>query len=363
MRYRDGVPSSNVRPTTAATVPTISMIAKELGISRSTVSRAFTRPHMLRPETVQRVLAKAGALGYAPNKAARALSTGYTGIIALIVPDIANPFFPPLIRAAQARADQEDLCVLLGDSAENRDRETRLIARFTSQVDGFVLASSRLTESTLTTHARRRPLVLINRDIPLVPRVLVDSHTGIMQAVAHLAELGHEHVAYVGGPVSSWSDHQRRRGIAAARTEHGMALTMLHAKPATYAGGAATVEALLASGATAALAFDDVVAHGVLAGLAERGVRVPEDFSVIGCDDVLAATTYPPLTTITLRCAEAGEIAVSVLLELIGGRRVEDVRYSLDSHLVVRATTGPAPGKVSRSTSPGCRAGATGAQA
>jgi LacI family transcriptional regulator len=329
-------------------VPTISMIAKELGISRSTVSRALTRPHLLRPETVERVLAKAESLGYAPNKAARALSTGYNGIIALIVPDIANPFFPPLIRAAQAGADQQDFCVLLGDSAENPDQETRLITRFVSQVDGFVLASSRLTESTLTAHALRRPLVLINRDIPRVPRVLVDSHTGVMQAVAHLAELRHEHVAYVGGPVSSWSDHQRRRGIAAARTEHGMALTMLHAKPATYAGGAATVEALLASGATAVLAFDDVVAHGILAGLAERGVRVPEDFSVIGCDDVFAATTYPPLTTITLRCADAGEIAVSVLLDVVGGRKLGDVRYSLDSQLVVRATTGPAPGKGTR---------------
>jgi LacI family transcriptional regulator len=318
------------------------MIAKELGISRSTVSRAFTKPHLLRPETVERVLAKAERLGYTPNQAARALSTGYTGIIALIVPDIANPFFPPMIRAAQALADQQDLCVLLGDSAEDPDRERRLIARFGSQVDGFVLASSRLDEATLTAQARRRPLVLVNRDIPRVPRVLVDSGTGVMQAVAHLAELGHGHIGYVGGPVSSWSDHQRRRGIVAARTEHGMTLTMLQASPATYAGGAATVNELLASGASAVLAFDDVVAHGILAGLAERGVRVPEEFSVIGCDDVFAATTYPALTTISLRCADAGEIAALVLLEMVGGRKIDDVRYSLDSRLVVRATTGPA---------------------
>jgi LacI family transcriptional regulator len=319
------------------------MIAKELGISRSTVSRAFTRPQLLRAETVERVLNKAESLGYAPNQAARALSTGHSGIIALIVPDIANPFFPPLIRAAQAAADHQDFCVLLGDSAENPAQETRLISRFTPQVDGVVLASSRLTNAALATHAQRKPLVLINRDIPNVPRVLVDSRTGVMQAVAHLAELGHERIAYVGGPVSSWSDHQRRRAVAAARTEHGMRLTMLHAKPATYAGGAATADALLGSGCTAALAFDDVVAHGILAGLAERGVRVPDDVSVIGCDDVFAATTYPPLTTISLRCADAGEIAVSVLLDLVGGRKLGDVRYSLDSQLIVRATTGPAP--------------------
>jgi LacI family transcriptional regulator len=122
-----------------------------------------------------------------------------------------------------------------------------------------------------------------------------------------------------------------------------MHLTMLQAKPATYAGGAATVDALLGSGRTAVLAFDDVVARGILAGLAERGVRVPDDASVIGCDDVFAATTYPPLTTISLRCADAGEIAASLLLDLVGGRKLGEVRYSLDSQLVVRATTGPAP--------------------
>jgi LacI family transcriptional regulator len=182
---------------------------------------------------------------------------------------------------------------------------------------------------------------LVNRDIPGVPRVLVDSGNGIMQAVAHLAELGHQSIAYVGGPVGSWSDHQRRRAISAARAEQGLAVTMLSARPTTYSGGIRAVDGLLASGATAVIAFDDVVAHGILAGLAERGLRVPEDFSVIGCDDVLAATTYPPLTTVSLHCADAGDIAVSVLLQLLGGRELGDVRYALDSSLVVRGTTGP----------------------
>lgn len=318
------------------------MIAERVGVSRSTVSRAFTKPHLLRPETVQRVLTAAENLGYAPNHVARALSTGHSGIIALIVPDIANAFFPPVIRAVEAGADQKDFCVLLGDSAEDPEQETRLITRFTPRVDGLVLASSRLADPALIGHAKRKPLVLINRDIPGVPRVLVDSHAGIMQAVAHLVELGHQHIAYVGGPVASWSDHQRRRAISAARTEHGLTVTMLRARPPTYTGGKRIVETLVASGASAVIAFDDVVAHGILAGLAERGVRVPDDCSVVGCDDVLAATTYPPLTTVSLRCADAGDIAVSVLLELLGGRKLGDVRYSLNSHLVVRATTGPA---------------------
>ena len=114
--YRCGVP--NVQAGRPAAAPTISVIAKKLGVSRSTVSRAFTRPDLLRPETVERVLAAAEDLSYVPNSVARALSTGHNGIIGLIVPDIANPFFPPLIRAAQAGADQQDFCVLLGDSAD-----------------------------------------------------------------------------------------------------------------------------------------------------------------------------------------------------------------------------------------------------
>jgi LacI family transcriptional regulator len=325
--------------------PTISVIARELGVSRSTVSRAFTRPHLLRPETVDRVLATAEHLGYEANHAARALSTGRNGTIALIVPDIANPFFPPLIRAAQAGADKQDYCVMLGDSAENPQQEQQLISRFATQVDGFVLVSSRLTTAELADHARRRPLVLVNREVPNVPRVLIDSRTGLGEAVAHLAELGHKRIAYVGGPVSSWSDRQRRRAATTASADHGMSLTLLHARPATYAGGTETVDAVLASKSTAVIAFDDVVAHGVLAGLAARGVRVPDDVSVIGCDDVAAAMTYPPLTTISLRCADAGDIAVSVLLDLVGGRQLTDVRYSLDSKLVVRATTAPVTGQ------------------
>jgi LacI family transcriptional regulator len=325
--------------------PTISVIARELGVSRSTVSRAFTRPHLLRPETVDRVLATAEHLGYEANRAARALSTGRNGTIALIVPDIANPFFPPLIRAAESGADKRDYCVMLGDSAENPQQEQRLISRFATQVDGFVLVSSRLTTAELADHAHRRPLVLVNRDVPNVPRILIDSRTGVVEAVAHLAELGHKRIAYVGGPVSAWSDRQRRRAATTASADHGLSLTLLRARPASYAGGSETVDAVLASESTAVIAFDDVVAHGVLGGLADRGMRVPDDVSVIGCDDVSAAMTYPPLTTISLPGADAGGIAVSVLLDLVGGRRLTEVRYSLDSKLVLRATTAPMTGR------------------
>src|SRR5262245_47146524 len=146
-------------------VPTIGQVARAAGVARSTVSRAFSRPEMLSAETVAHVMAVAARLGYAPNQLARALSTGRYGNIALIVPDVANPFFPPLIRAAEARADAAGLCLFLGDSDEDPAREDRLSAKLVAQVDGIILASSRMAEDAVRALHGRRPLVLINRDV------------------------------------------------------------------------------------------------------------------------------------------------------------------------------------------------------
>jgi LacI family transcriptional regulator len=323
--------------------PTISQVASEAGVSRATVSRAFNRPEMLRADTVARVRQAAEQLGYVPNQTARALSTGRYGNIALVVPDIANPFFPPLIRAAQAAADTAGFCVFLGDSDEDPGREDLLVAKLALQVEGFVLASSRLSAEKISEHGARRPLVLVNRDIRGIPRVLIDTAGGVTRAVEHLTELGHRRVAYVAGPASSWSNQQRRRAVRRAGQRFDVEVVVVPARRPTYDAGAAAVPALLGSGATAAVAFDDQVAQGLVAGLADRGITVPAQFSVVGCDDVLAATTNPPLTTVSSRCAEVGRVAVDVLLTALSGDDVHDVRVVLGTHLVVRATTAPPP--------------------
>ena len=146
----------------------------------------------------------------------RALSTGRHRNIAIVVPDIANPFFPPLIRAAQARAVEDGFSVFLGDSDENADREDTLISQFAPQTAGFVLASSRLSEDRITAHFARRPIVLINRDIARLPRVLIDGSRGVEAAVDHLADLGHRRIAYISGPAGSWSNQRRRRAVREA---------------------------------------------------------------------------------------------------------------------------------------------------
>jgi LacI family transcriptional regulator len=320
--------------------PTISQVAEAAGVSRATVSRAFTRPDMLGADTVRRVMAIAKKIGYVPNHTARALSTGRYGNVALIVPDVANPFFPPLIRAAQVEAEKLDFCVFLGNSDENPEQEEKLVSRFSTQVEGFILASTRLSDERI--RAARRPLVLINRDIAGIPRVLMDSGTGVAEAVDHLASLGHERIAYVSGPKNSWSNAQRRAAVQRRAKLHKLQVLIVPAQMASFETGYAAAPAILDYRATAAVAFDDLMAQGTLAGLAARGVAVPADFSIVGCDDVLGAMTYPPLSSVSNACAEAGRVAISLLMDTLKTRAVRDIRYVLGTKLVIRKTTGNA---------------------
>lgn len=323
--------------------PTISEVAQAAGVSRATVSRAFTRPGMLNAKTVRRVLAIARKIGYEPNHTARALSTGRNSNFALVVPDVANPFFPPLIRAAQLEAEKFDFCVFLGNSDEDSAQEEKLVSRFSTQVEGFILASSRLSDERIRFQAARRPLVLINRDVRGIPRVLMDSGVGVSEAVDHLAALGHKRIAYISGPKTSWSNAQRRAAVQRRARIHALQVLMVPAQVASFQAGHAAAAAILDYGATAAVAFDDLMAQGALAGLAAHGVAVPTDFSIVGCDDVLGAMTHPPLSSVSNACAEAGRMAVSLLMDMLKTRAVRDARHVLSTSLVIRNTTGAAP--------------------
>ena len=132
--------------TTKSGVPTISEIAERAGVDRSSVSRALTRPDLLSTATVLRIKRVAEELGYVPNSSARALSTGKTGNIAFLVPDVANPYFPPMIQSVQLAAENLDYCVFLADFEENGLKEEKLIERFAGKVEGVILISSRMPE-------------------------------------------------------------------------------------------------------------------------------------------------------------------------------------------------------------------------
>ena len=320
--------------------PTITQLATQLGIAPSTVSRAFTRPDLLRPDTVERVRAAAKEAGYVPNRHARALSTGRAGAIGLIVPDIANPFFPPLIRAAQNHASAAGLAVFLADSDENPDTEDRLISTMAPQVEGLLVVSSRLPSSRLRELSTRHHLALVNRDVEGTFRVLLDTTSAIESAIAHLAGLGHTRLAYVGGPERSWSNRQRRTAVEACARTRGLHLETYSAGPGTYDAAKALSRSVAGKGATAVIAFDDVVAHGLIGGFAAEGIAVPDEVSVIGCDDALATTTFPPLSTISFNVDAAAATAVRGLTEHAAEAALPATRVAFEGTLVLRGTTG-----------------------
>ena len=317
---------------------TIQEVAREAGVDRSTVSRVFNQPQLLRENTVLTVKSVAKRLGYSPNSTARALRTGRNENIALIVPDLTNPFMPPIALAVQKEAAKLGYCVFIGNADEDPSHEEDLLLRFSDQVSGAVLASPRSDQSTIESLASIIPLVLINRDIFGIPRVLIDSGQGMAEAVNHLANLGHKHIVYVSGPVQSWSNEQRQMSVEEAAKALDIKLNVLSAGAASFSSGVNAVDELLALDVSACIAFDDVLAQGVCHGLEERNVTVPRDFSVIGCDDIMGS---PLLTTVSSPSKTAGQKSVEMLASSLLSNLPSNTRLVLDTHLLLRNTAGP----------------------
>ena len=315
-------------------------------------------PGTVAPATRERVLAVAAELRYAPNRAARGLITGRTGNVGVIVPDLANPYFQAVLKGAQARARRADYAVFVADGHESATEEAALITAMGKQVDGIVLCSSRLAAAALGQLEPEPAVVLLNRRVAGRASVLIDSADGMRQAVTHLAALGHRHCVFVAGPRRSWSNQQRLQGLRAAAREHDMVIETVGPVTPQFEGGAHAAEAALATGATAVLAYNDLVALGILSRFSALGVPVPEQVSVVGFDDIpVASMVTPALTTVALPTAPAGEAAVDLLLAALGGTPPAQgsrtlpaqgprtlpaqAPRTLPASLVVRATTAP----------------------
>jgi DNA-binding LacI/PurR family transcriptional regulator len=249
--------------------------------------------------------------------------------------------------------------LLLADAEEEPEGELPLVRTLAQQVDGIVLCSSRMDEASLREAAGLTRLALVNRTDPRLPGVLADPEPGVREAVRHLAELGHTRIGYVGGPEASRSDADRRRAIArACAGDDGPALEQADAGrfAPTAEGGARAAESVRASRASAVLVYNDVMALGLIERLRGLGVRVPEDLSVIGWDDIeFAGMLAPGLTTVRVPRAEIGEAAIDALLAQ-GAEAGEDaapLHRFLPTALVLRGTTGPAPHDARPGSGPG----------
>jgi DNA-binding LacI/PurR family transcriptional regulator len=319
--------------------PTIHDVARAAGVAASTVSRAYSQPGRISDRTREHVLKIAADLGFRPNPAARALPSGKTLTLALLVPDITNPFFFGLIRGAERQAAAAGFTLVLGDSGESAEAEAAYVERLGPGVDGFVLASSRLPEDALLRIAAENPIVAVNRAQPGLASVLIDNDAGLREAALHLRELGHEEIVYLSGPAESWSNRMRWAALQRAGIELGLQVRGLGPFAPTVAGGAAAAAAAIADGASAAVAFNALLAIGTLQRLAEDGVAVPDQLSVIGCDDIFGAD-FAGLTTLCADLELAGRSAVDLLLAHIDASSAPPP-ISLGSRLEIRGSTGP----------------------
>ncbi|MFD6175408.1 MULTISPECIES: LacI family DNA-binding transcriptional regulator [unclassified Isoptericola] len=334
---------------------TLRDVARAAGVSPATASRALSDAPHVSPANREQVARAAASLGYRPHPAARALTTGSTGTLGLVVPDLANPFFAAVAKGVQARAHETGRDVLVADTDEDVSAEPDVITRLGDRVDGLVLCSPRMPADDLGTLVAGGRVALVNRETPFAPSVSFDLAGGVRQALDHLRALGHDRIAYVGGPATSWSDGERRRALADVSSRGVPPVHDLGPFRPTHGGGVQAADLALAAGATAVLCFNDLVALGVLARLHARGVATPHDVSVVGFDDVPAASLVTPaLTTVAVPLARAGREAVDLLGRDAGSSPEpgSPEHRRLPVELVVRASTAPLSATAPTATSP-----------
>jgi DNA-binding LacI/PurR family transcriptional regulator len=320
--------------------PRLSEIAAVLGVSASTVSRALRRPELVRKETRIAIITAAERAGYT-HSPPPPLPGMRTETVGLIVPDLENPFFTVLAKAVMSEVARQDASLIVADTNEDPLGECEMIETTLRRAQGVIIASSRLTEVEIAELREGIPIVLINREVEGFPSVLIDHSSGMHQAVEHLAALGHKTVAYVEGPSWSWSNRQRLESFAAAIRELELDGVVMGPYPPRFEGGVQAADIAVARGATAIVAYNDLMAFGVMSRLHDRGVAVPEAISVVGFDDVPAGAIWSPsLTTVTASTTGIGKTAAQILMRLLDGREAKSPSVRrVQSHLVVRAST------------------------
>jgi len=331
---------------------TLRDVASAAGVHPATASRALNPGTRLlvSEETAQRVSEAAERLGYRPNSVARSLRTRRSHTIGVLIPDLNNPLFPPIIRGIEDRLAQHGYVALIGNTDADPGKERLVFDQMRARhVDGFVLATATLNSPILAEAAEAElPMVLMNRiaqDYPF-SSVSVDNEQGVRAAVAHLVSLGHTRIGHIAGPQDISTGVARLRGYQEAMGSHGLAIG-----PAdiVYASGY-TVDAGLRCGRellegtddlTAVLAANDMLAVGCYGALDELGRRCPEDVSVIGFNDMpFVDRLHPPLSTVRFPHTQVGTEAARLLIERIEGGEGPVKILFLAPELVVRGSTG-----------------------
>jgi len=321
-------------------------IAEAAGVSHTTVSRALHGRGRMRADTRAHIQALAEQMGYTPDVRARSLVSGETRTIGVVVTTIADPFVVQIVDGIEAVAQAAGYSLFLSASHSDPERELAVVETFHQRrVDAVIVTASRVGNL----YAARlkqfgAPIVLINnlQEGPYLYSVSADDVAGAQLAVAHLLELGHRRIAYLGSTSRPISSLRRQQGYAAALQEAGIsfdpALVAAPEAESDLAAGQEGLRMLLAAAPTALFAYNDMTAIGVLQGAARMGIDIPGKLSVIGFDDnEIARLVTPPLSTIHQPQQELGRRAMHMALDLLAKRQINDV--ILPCTLVLRATT------------------------
>ncbi len=341
-------------------MPNIYEVARRAGVSASTVSRVLSRPNVVSPDTRRRVLETVEQMGYAPNSVARNLRTRRSNKILVTVPDISNPFFSLIIQGIEGAAQRAGYTVLLGNTQHDErheERYARMLKR--KEADGLIFLGHRLptaaAELVDAMAPRCAPVVHGCEYSPVlgVASVHIDNAGAAADAMEHLYELGHRRIAVITGPLISPLSRDRLQGATCRARAYG-AEDQLIVRHGDFSleSGTSIAECLLdhADRPTAIFCFNDEMAIGVIAVAKRHRLRVPEDLSVVGFDDIrFARHIDPPLTTISQPMREIGEGTVRLLLEILNGDEIKPVSVTLPHQLTLRSSTAPPAGSAAQS--------------
>jgi LacI family repressor for deo operon, udp, cdd, tsx, nupC, and nupG len=327
-------------------------VAKLADVSTATVSRALAKPEQVSPQARARVLDAIAKTGYVPNPAARSLRSQKTGMVLVVLPDLANTFFSKILRGIEETLFEAGYGMIIGDLDGSPEKEAHFAA-FTAagRVDGAILLNGHLFGQSRDGKGQAAriniPLVALCEAIPEadIPQIEIDNRAAASRMTQHLASLGHRSIAYVSGPSDNVLERERFLGYRDGLQEAGLAFDSSLVIPGdfTIESGIAAGQAIVARSQrpTAVFCISDEMAIGLMRTLISAGLRVPQDISVAGFDDIeFAAVAEPSLTTIHQPRRELGQAAASVLIALLRGRPVpKSIR--LETDIVLRDSVVP----------------------
>lgn len=334
---------------------TIYDIAKEAQVSVATVSRVLNNTAPVKESTRELIMAVIEKHQFQPNALARSLLKKETGTIAMILPDITNPFFPEVFWGAENVARDKRYTFFLCDTAGEHSRESEYLSILREKrVDGIIFLGGRINltqcppelSQEVVELAKHVPIVLVNGNLPRsgLHRIYTDEEEGAALATQHLLDLGHRQIAFLGGMEETSTTQMKLKAVRMKLKEHGLTLRkdwiMFH--DFSIEGGRVLMDRMLEQEErpTAVLCVNDFTAIGVLKSAVEHGLRIPEDLSIVGFDNSpLSRAVIPELTTVSQNTNRLGELSVEMLHELISGGNPRK-RTVLQPQLVVRASTG-----------------------